>query len=305
MKSKILNTLLILIASCLSVMAQDEDKKIKIKVIEEVNGERTVVERVYNSREEMMNDMELKSMNIEFLENEDGFKFNSKDGEHIIIKDLHEKQDGEEDKKVHIFFSDDEDTGLHMLSDGDFEFKSLDDGEDTEFTVGENTFEIRKGDDGKVVIIKDGEAIEADFELNEDAADENKNVFIFKSGSKEKGMHVIREVKVKKIHVEDISKKDPDLEEVALDNRKNLNLDGLSYFPNPNEGVLNLNFRADAKATEVKITDINGQVIHQDMMPSFEGVYDKAIDLSSQPSGIYILQIIQGNRAINKKLVIE
>ena len=105
--------------------------------------------------------------------------------------------------------------------------------------------------------------------------------------------------------MENISKKDPELENLDLDNKKKLNVDGLSYYPNPSEGALNLAFKADPGAVEVKISDINGNTVHQDVMPEFDGVFDKSIDLSSQPSGIYILQIIQGDRAINKKLVIE
>ncbi|MEP2772992.1 MAG: T9SS type A sorting domain-containing protein [Fulvivirga sp.] len=302
MRKKLLNTLIILLACVLSVAAQEtKDKKIKIKIIEEVDGERKVVEREYGSQEEMKNDPALKDMNIEFLEKTDGFSFKSKDGDHVIIK----RTGGEEglhEKDMHVFITDDEEGDLHM--DNTFMFKSFDDDQTVDFKAGDHTFEIRKDDEGNVIVIKDGEVIE-DFEFSEDGMANGENLFFFKSDDDDHKKTVIRHVKVRKIHVENISKKDPELENLDLDNKKKLNVDGLSYYPNPSEGALNLAFKADPGAVEVKISDINGNTVYQDVMSDFEGVFDKSIDLSSQPSGIYILQIIQGDRAINKKLVIE
>lgn len=301
MRKKLLNTLIILLACVLSVAAQDtKDKKIKVKIIEEVNGERKVVEREYGSKEEMKNDPALKDMNIEFLEKEDGLSFNSKDGDHVIIR----RMAGEElhEKDMHVFITDDEDADLHM--EKAFMFKSFGDDKTVDFKAGEHTFEIRKDDDGNVIVIKDGKEIE-DFEFAEEGMDSGENLFFFKSDDDDHKKTVIRHVKVRKIHVEEISKKDTELAKLELKGSKELNVDGLNYYPNPSEGALNLAFKADPGAVEIKIMDINGKVVHQDVMPDFEGVFDKTIDLSSQPSGIYVLQIIQGNRALNKKLVIE
>lgn len=302
MKKKLLNTLFILLACVLSVAAQEDtkDKKIKIKIIEEVDGERKVVEREYGSREEMKNDPALKDMNIEFLEKADGFSFKSKDGDHVIIKRI-DGEEGLHDKDVHVFITEDEKGDLHI--DNTFIFKS-DEGKTVDFEAGDHTFEIRKDDEGNVIVIKDGKEIE-DFEFGEDGMANGENLFFFKSDDDDHEKTVIRHVKVRKIHVENISKKDPELENLNLGSKKELNVDGLNYYPNPSEGALNLAFKGDARATEIRITDINGKVVHQDVMPDFDGIFDKTIDLSSQPSGIYVLQIIQGNRALNKKLVIE
>lgn len=305
MKKKLLNTLIILLACVLSVAAQDEtkDKKFKIKVIEEVNGERKVTEKVYGSKEEMKKDPDLQHMNIEFLEMEDGFSFNSKDEDHVIIRRM-AGEEGPHEKEMHVFFSDDEDADLHFEGDNTFMFKSSGDDKDMEFKAGEHTFEIKKDDEGNVMVIKDGKVIE-DFEFGESGAIEGDNVFLFKSDDGDEKRTVIKRVKVRKIHVKEISKKDTELAKLELKGSKELNVDGLNYYPNPSEGALNLAFKGEARATEIKITDINGKVVHQDVMPDFEGVFDKTIDLSTQPSGIYVLQIIQGNRALNKKLVIE
>lgn len=303
MKKKLLNTLFILLACVLSVAAQEDtkDKKFKIKIVEEVNGERTVTEKEYGSEEEMRNDPDLERMNVKFLEMKGGFTFDSKDGEHIIIKRI-DGEEGLHDKDVHVFFSDDEDADLHL--DNTFMFKSAGDDKDIEFKAGEHSFEIKKDDNGNVTVIRDGEVLE-DFEFGDEEMVEGDNVFLFKSANDGEKRTVIKRVKVRKIHVEDISKKDSELERLELKGSKALNVDGLNYYPNPSEGALNLAFKGDARATEIRITDINGKVVHKDVMPDFDGVFDKTIDLSSQPSGIYVLQIIQGNRALNKKLVIE
>jgi hypothetical protein len=86
---------------------------------------------------------------------------------------------------------------------------------------------------------------------------------------------------------------------------KVLAVDELNYYPNPNSGKFNLAFQAGKKPTIIKITSTDGKEVYNEEIQGFEGSYSKEIDLTDQKRGIYLLQIIQGKKAINKKIIIE
>jgi len=317
MKVKTYYLAALLLATCFSpTMAQDDGQKkekIKIKILEDVNGERKLVERTYSSKEEMMSDPELKRFDVKFLTDGNDLSIENKDGKHVIIRSFFEEGesigdiDWEHDfdhNQVDVFIQDCEgEPQVHVLGDGEHDVKihKLQDGEESKIEVGENVFEFKKTEDGKMEIFKNGELLDTEFS---DLHDKEGNVFMIKSSDDGVVKHFVHEVRIRKIHVEEINKKDPELKELELDQKK-LNLDGLSYYPNPSDGELNLAFKADAKPTEIRLTNINGKIVHREILSDFEGSYDQTIDLSNQPSGIYLLQVIQADRAMNKKLIIE
>ena len=64
----------------------------------------------------------------------------------------------------------------------------------------------------------------------------------------------------------------------------------VSIFPNPNNGVFTLKLRNAITSVQVIITNIAGKVIYSSLLENNE----KQIDLSSQPSGIYLVNISGG-----------
>lgn len=97
--------------------------------------------------------------------------------------------------------------------------------------------------------------------------------------------------------------------ESASEMRKTENfkgLSGLNFYPNPNNGRFNLQFKlAETGDANVAIYDLQGNIIYNETIPNFKGAYNKAIDLSNQTKGVYIVRITQNGRSLTKKLKIE
>jgi membrane-associated protease RseP (regulator of RpoE activity) len=82
-----------------------------------------------------------------------------------------------------------------------------------------------------------------------------------------------------------------------------LAIEQISFYPNPNEGLLNLNFTTLDKAPiKVFIYDTLGNVVYAEEVNQFIGSYKNQIDISAQPVGSYFLQIVQGQKTYSKKI---
>lgn len=80
----------------------------------------------------------------------------------------------------------------------------------------------------------------------------------------------------------------------------------LEFFPNPSKGIFNLKFNSDEPTnTQINIYNINGEEIYNTELDNFKGTFDEDIDISEHNNGAYILEIIKGNKRMNKKVVIK
>ena len=78
----------------------------------------------------------------------------------------------------------------------------------------------------------------------------------------------------------------------------------ISFFPNPNNGVLNLNFQPKQQGdVTIIIYDTNGAQVYYEFLSGTFGNYSNVIDLQDQPNGSYYLQIIQNGKSFSKKIV--
>ncbi|MDZ4844467.1 MAG: PDZ domain-containing protein [Chitinophagales bacterium] len=83
-------------------------------------------------------------------------------------------------------------------------------------------------------------------------------------------------------------------------------IEGLQFSPNPNDGNFNVNFELPEKGrTVVRIFDAANKEIYKEDLGKFSGRYNKQIDISDNPRGIYFLQITQNDKAVNKKIIIQ
>ena len=88
--------------------------------------------------------------------------------------------------------------------------------------------------------------------------------------------------------------------------KQELAVDKLRFSPNPNNGKFDLNFKLkDKKKVQVKIVDMQGKEVYNETVKDFDGKYSNKIDISENGEGIYILQIVQGNKASTSKIVIK
>lgn len=80
----------------------------------------------------------------------------------------------------------------------------------------------------------------------------------------------------------------------------------LNFYPNPNSGKFTLDFGLETdEKTQVKIFDLSGKEIYTEKVKNFEGHYSKEIDISKNNPGTYILQIVQGNKILSKKIILQ
>ena len=88
------------------------------------------------------------------------------------------------------------------------------------------------------------------------------------------------------------------VEETAFEN--------LNIFPNPTNGLLNINFYAEKQGLiNVKLISISGQVIFNDILTSSNGSYKGLYDLNNQPKGVYLLSIISDAEKIDRKIILK
>lgn len=80
----------------------------------------------------------------------------------------------------------------------------------------------------------------------------------------------------------------------------------MRFYPNPTKSHINISFRLNEPAnTNVKITNVLGQVKFEEKLSNFSGTYNELVDVSDFGRGTYILNIQQGKRSISKKIIVE
>ncbi|MCK5821398.1 MAG: T9SS type A sorting domain-containing protein [Bacteroidales bacterium] len=79
---------------------------------------------------------------------------------------------------------------------------------------------------------------------------------------------------------------------------------GISIFPNPSNGVFQVEFSADDK-TELVITDLTGRVIIHEKYESGESLISKSINMRDQPKGLYLVSLYTASETKVSKLLIQ
>ena len=86
----------------------------------------------------------------------------------------------------------------------------------------------------------------------------------------------------------------------------NIELAGLSVYPNPSNDVFNIVFNNNTKQDiDLRIHNVLGEEIFNETLTDFSGDYNTAEDMTPYPNAIYILQLSTKDGMINKKLVLE
>jgi hypothetical protein len=117
-----------------------------------------------------------------------------------------------------------------------------------------------------------------------------------------------KDVVIIKIQIADITQEELEVvnqnasPKLEIDN--DLSIEQISFFPNPSDGILNLNFvTTSQKPVKVVLYSGKGEVVYLEERSSFDGKYNKTIDISNEPNGTYYLQITQDGKSYSKKIV--
>lgn len=117
-----------------------------------------------------------------------------------------------------------------------------------------------------------------------------------------------RETMVIRIEIEEISPEEANAvnenasPKLKLDN--DLLFDQISFYPNPGNGLINLNFTIKSSGKlSVLVYDSNGNKVYQEERGTFDGTYVNTIDISEQADGTYYLQIMLEGKTYSKKII--
>ncbi len=78
---------------------------------------------------------------------------------------------------------------------------------------------------------------------------------------------------------------------------------GLALYPNPASNVVNLVNKTNIALEKMMIYDVNGKLVNQINLSTMQG--EKAVDISSLATGVYVVQIIGDNASTVKRLIKE
>ena len=80
----------------------------------------------------------------------------------------------------------------------------------------------------------------------------------------------------------------------------------LEVFPNPSRDVFNVSFESvEVQAMSIRIVNMIGEELYNEVLTDFVGSYNKAIDMNAQPKGVYFLELTSNDGSVNKKIVLQ
>jgi hypothetical protein len=81
--------------------------------------------------------------------------------------------------------------------------------------------------------------------------------------------------------------------------------EAINIFPNPSNGHFNIvTTFAATQNVDVKVVDVLGQVVYSDKKKDI-GVGNIEINLNNQTSGIYFVEVTDGQEKITKRILID
>jgi|GEM_PF-2566189 len=83
------------------------------------------------------------------------------------------------------------------------------------------------------------------------------------------------------------------------------NSGAIEIYPNPTTGIFTLKLSSISSPAELRIFNIQGSVVHREEITGVSNNYDKQMDLSHLPKGIYFVKIQIKNDIKLRKLIIE
>ena len=271
-------------------------KMMKVKIIQNINGVETMRDTVIEvTGNERIPDLSEIRKHMTKLETVDG-----KERE-LLIKALRENGKPLEIKEFRKEFKDAEMPEgmkvkmIDIKSDKNLKIDSL---------IGNRRISIRSME-GADKLLSDGK-FKAEFENLSELEDVNVLKTVTRTGD---SLIVIKKIIMIK---HDLTAEEKELldakakEKTSSAKIKDLNLESVDLYPNPNTGKFRVSFKAPKKGnTTVAIMDNTGRELYRENLGEFSGNFEKEYNLETQPKGIYYLQVTQGKQVYNKKVLLQ
>jgi hypothetical protein len=147
--------------------------------------------------------------------------------------------------------------------------------------------------------------------LKEAGVDENvkgrKTVVVHNESKTDEGKGEKKTVKVVVVHAGLCEASSEECKKAGISQPKNkLEIEEMNCTPNPSNGKFNLKFSSPEKgAADIKVRDMGGKVVYSENVKDFGGSYSKEISLDAPSKGIYLVTIMQNEKSVTKKIVVE
>ncbi len=82
-------------------------------------------------------------------------------------------------------------------------------------------------------------------------------------------------------------------------------ISSIAVWPNPTEGKLNLSFNSVGNKSKISLYDIHGREVYKENLETNSSKINHSINTEAFYSGIYFLNIQDGNAVYNKKIIIK
>ena len=87
----------------------------------------------------------------------------------------------------------------------------------------------------------------------------------------------------------------------------------LNVFPNPSNGIFQIIYASPTSCPPpgwggrlmIAIVDSTATVVYAETILDFDGEYNKNIDLTKQPQGLYIVEIVSGSQIMSQREVVN
>ncbi len=301
-----------------------DDGKVKIKIVTKSGADQSIFEKTYDSQEDMKDDPELKERGIEPSDLNFGnksFSFGNHSGNVFIqggngsnkfdfdidsLRTHFRQQFGANGNVFRFGFDDDESFEMQHDSIRSFSFTFGD--SDMQFDIDSLRTSFKFGSDGDAFWLN-GEEFEGFEALRESLKEQFKDMdFDFDFGTwdaqdrdDEDGFRVVSRARV---FIR--SAKDSDKEKIGTNEMEDLKIKDISFYPNPSDGRFTVDINTgNENLMQIKIIDPEGAVVYDKSDQRTSGEYSFKVDLSENRKGIYLLQVIQNNSALTKRIIIE
>lgn len=95
----------------------------------------------------------------------------------------------------------------------------------------------------------------------------------------------------------------PDNQPVLQD--RNLQLESFRTYPNPTQGQVTVEFKAEPVATLVTLYDMSGRQLFREELNAFSGEYNQQFDLTEYAKGSVIVHVQQGDKVFTEQIMVN
>ena len=127
--------------------------------------------------------------------------------------------------------------------------------------------------------------------------------FDFKDRNDE-DVHDVKVIRRARVYIQTAREEDKKL--VGSEASENLQLNDISFYPNPSDGHFQLKIDViNDDPIQLMIVDDQGNEVHNKTTSPQNGIFSMSIDLAKEGKGLYVLKVEQSGKALTKRIIVE